>query len=229
MDTVSAIIIYYGLYVVSGISSTVFLGIFLVVQLMMFPVLSRLMRRISKTRLYRAGLPLAILGAVAISLYPSGWPAYGVYALAGLTALGFAGAISLSWIIYPDIVDIGELVEGKRSAGAYSATMTFIRQISTAFTMFIIGNALSLSGFVNPTEEVPHPAQPEATVWVIRLIILVVFVILGSNGWRAARKLKLSPEISEKVKRLLTLKRQADTRISQADQQEIDAIIAEYR
>lgn len=229
MDTISAIIMYYGMYVVSGISPTVFLGIFLVVQLMMFPVLGRLMRRISKTKLYRAGLPLAILGAAAISLYPSDWPAYGVYILTGLTALGFAGAISLSWIIYPDVVDIGELVDGKRSAGAYSATMTFIRQISTAFTMFIIGNALSLSGFVNPTDEVPHPAQPEATVWVIRLIMLVVFVALGANGWRAASRLRLSPEISEKVKRLLTLRRQPDAQISQADQREIDAIIAEYK
>lgn len=229
MDTVSAVIIYYGLYVVAGVNSTVFLGIFLAVQLLMFPILSRLMRTVSKTKLYRGGLPVAILGAIGIGLYPAQWPALGVYVLTGITALGFAGAMTLSWIIYPDVVDIGELADGKRSAGAYSATMTFIRQVSSAFTIFVIGNALSLSGFITPTDAVPDPAQPVATVWAIRLIIMLAFVLLGTNGWLAARRLRLSPALSERVKYFLCKQRQSDGALTPEEEAERDALISGFR
>lgn len=229
MDTVSAVIIYYGLYVVKGISSTVFLGIFLAMQLLMFPVLSRLMRTVSKTKLYRAGLPVAILGAAGIALYPAGGPAIGVYALTAVTALGFAGAMTLSWIIYPDIVDIGELNDGKRSAGAYSATMTFIRQVSSAFTIFVVGNALNWSGFITPTEAVPQPEQPSSTVWAIRLIILLTFAVLGSNGWLAARGLRISPAISGRIKALLTKLRSPDGALTPDEHAERDNLLNDFR
>ncbi|MDR1531112.1 MAG: MFS transporter [Clostridiales bacterium] len=230
MDTVSTVVIYYAMYVVPGISSTIFLGIFLVMQLVMFPLLNRLVNRVSKTRLYRFGLPLSILGAVGIGLYPASWPAAGVYALTALTALGFAGAVTLNWVIYPDIVDIGELVDGRRNAGSYSATMSFIRQLSSAFTIFMVGNALELSGFISPTDAVPSPLQPVATLWAIRLIIILVFVLLAGNGWRVAGRLKLNPETAGRVKYFLA-KRHAGGQqaLSDAERGEYEALVREYR
>ncbi len=229
MDTVSAVVIYYGLYVVPGISSTIFLGIFLVMQLLVFPLLNRQVNRVSKTRLYRMGLPVSILGAVGIGLYPAAWPAFGVYGLTAVTAAGFAGAMTMSWIIYPDIVDIGELAEGRRSAGSFSATMTFIRQVSSAFTIFVIGNALELSGFITPTDAVPNPNQPLGTTWAIRLIILLAFVLLGGNGWLVAGRLKLSPAVSERVKYFLDRRRKGDAALDPGEQAEQDALIRSFQ
>lgn len=233
LDTVSAVVIYYGLYVVPGVNATIFLGCFLAAQLLMMPVFNRLMSRVSKTKLYRTGLPVAMLGAIAIGLYPAGGPALGVYVITFLTALGFAGALVMSWIIYPDIVDIGELVEGQRKAGTYSATMTFIRQISSALTMFILGNALELTGFVTPTELVKVPQQPEATVWAIRLVIMLTFVLLSANAFRIARDLKLSPAISERVKYFLIRRHEQASDNAQpltADEEaELSTLITEYK
>lgn len=48
LDIVSAVVLYYGLYVVPGISATVFLGIFLGMQLLLFPVLMKLVDRVPK-------------------------------------------------------------------------------------------------------------------------------------------------------------------------------------
>ena len=45
LDVVSAVILYYALYVVRNLSSTVFLGIFLVVQLVMYPIINGRKRR----------------------------------------------------------------------------------------------------------------------------------------------------------------------------------------
>ncbi len=226
MDTVSAIIIYYSLYVVQGLNTTVFLGLFLAIQLIMLPIFYRLVRTISKTKLFRIGLPLAILGAAGIGLYPSDGPHVGVYILTALTALGYAGSMTLSWIIFPDVVDLGELVEGQRSTGSYSATMTFIRQISSAFTIFVIGNLIGLTGFITPTEELPSPAQPAATVWAIRLIFVFAFLLFGANGWRVARRMRLTPAKSRRVKYFLT---KPETALSAAEAAERRSLIEEYR
>lgn len=203
LDTVSAIIIYYSLYVVKGLNTTIFLGLFLAIQLVMLPIFYRLVRTISKTEIFRFGLPLAVLGAMGIGFYPAGGPVIGVYLLTAATAFGYAGAMTLSWIIFPDVVDIGELVEGKRSTGSYSATMTFIRQISSALTIFLIGNLLGITGFINPTETVPAPAQPAGTVWAIRLILVFAFAIFGTIGWLVAKQMGLRPELSKRVKYFL--------------------------
>lgn len=226
LDTVSAIIIYYSLYVVIGLNTTVFLGLFLAVQIIMLPIFYRLVKTISKTKLFRMGLPLAVLGAIGIGLYPSNGAHAGVYGLTILTALGYAGAMTLSWIIFPDVVDLGELIEGQRTTGSYSATMTFIRQISSAFTIFVIGNLIGLTGFITPTETIPSPTQPAGTVWAIRLIFIFAFVFFGSVGWSVAGRMRLSPEKSKRVKHLLSKR---DQPLTEDEAVEKQLLIDEYR
>ncbi len=234
LDTVSAVVIYYGLYVVTGVNATIFLACFLIAQILMMPIFNKLVSSKSKTLLYRQGLPLAIVGAIGIGLYPSAWPALGVYIITFITAIGFSGALVLSWIIYPDVVDIGELVEGTRKAGTYSASMTFIRQISSAATIFVLGLALELSGFISPTDSVPVPVQPVATVWSIRLIIILAFTLLGLNGIRNAKKLRLSPEISKRVKYFLEHRHKQEEAKGQdplttEEEIELEALMKEYK
>lgn len=229
MDTISAVVIYYGMYVVPGMSSTVFLGAFMAMQLLMFPILNRQVNRVSKTKLFRMGLPLSILGAAGIAFYPSGGPPMGIYLLAGLTALGFAGALTLSWVIYPDVVDIGELAFGRRHSGSFSAVMTFIRQVSSAFTMFVVGNALQLSGFVTPVEGAGVPIQPPATILVLRLIILLTFVLLAGGGYFVARGFRLTPQVSARVKYFLDKRRAGQGgSLTGVEQTELDQLLKEF-
>ncbi|HSK69503.1 MAG TPA: MFS transporter [Candidatus Limnocylindria bacterium] len=210
LDIVSAVIIYYGLYVVPGISSTVFLGTFLGMQLLIFPVLLRLVDRTPKPTLYRLGLPLSMLGAAGIALFPAGGPPVLLYVITGLTALGFAGAQSMSWIMFPDVVDIGELSLGQRITGSFSGAMTFVRKVSSAVAIFLVGALLGMAGFVRPTDLVPEPAQPGATLLAIRLLILLAFVLLMGAAWLSARRFGISPALSRRVKELLE-HRQAGT------------------
>ena len=203
LDIVSAVIIYYGLYVVPGISSTVFLGTFLGMQLLMFPILLKLVDKTSKPTLYRFGLPLSMLGAAGIALFPTGGQPVLLYVITGLTALGFAGAQTMSWIMFPDVVDIGELSLKQRITGSFSGAMTFVRKVSSAIAIFLVGALLGAAGFVRPTEIHPLPVQPDATLLAIRLLILLAFVLLMGAAWLIAQRFKINPALSKRVKKLL--------------------------
>ena len=223
LDIISTVILYYGMYVVPGISATVFLGAFLGIQLLMFPVMSRMLGTVPKTTIYRFGLPLSILGAAGIAFFPSGGSPALVYALAALTALGFAGAQTMTWIMFPDVVDIGDLSLGERITGSFGGLMSFIRTISYAIAAFIIGQALTWAGFITPGGSDPSPLQPDSTLWTIRLIILLSFVLLMGGAWVAAGRFPLSPALSKNVKSLLQ-KREAG-RLDAEDQAQRDQIV----
>lgn len=202
LDIVSAVIMYYSLYVVAGLGSTVFLGIFLGVQLLMFPIINHYVNRVSKTLIYRAGLPLAILGAVCIAFYPAGQSVIPLYVITAVTALGFAGAQTMCWIIFPDVVDIGTLGLGEQITGSFSGVMTFVRKVSSAVALFIIGYVLQFTGFVVPTEAIRVPQQPETAVWGIRMLIFLTFFVLMGIAWMVARRFRLTLQVSTQVKEL---------------------------
>ncbi len=226
MDTISSVIIYYSLYLVPGVSSTVFLGTFLGMQLLLFPIFSRLVNKVSKTKLYRFGLPLSVIAAIGIALFPAGGPVIVVYLLSGLTALGFAGAQTMNWIIFPDVVDIGELSLGERNTGSFSGIMTFIRKASSAVAIFFIGTALDLAGFITPSDLVAVPAQPSAVLLAIRLIILVSFALFMGIAWYTAGRFALTPALSLRVKHLLEARQGG--RLTAEDQAELTETLREF-
>jgi GPH family glycoside/pentoside/hexuronide:cation symporter/oligogalacturonide transporter len=229
MDIISTVIIYYSLYVVPGINFTIFLGAFLGVPIILFPVFSRLVNRTSKTKIYRLGLPLSIAGAACIAVYPPAAPHIGVYILAGLTALGFAGAMTMSWIMFPDVVDLGELSLGQRIAGSFSGLMTLVCKTSAAAAIFLVGIVLSSTGFVPSTggSAAGTTVQPGATVLALRLIILLSFALLMGGAWFTARRFRLSPDLAKRVKYFLE-KRRNQIPLEEKEQAEYDLMVKEF-
>ncbi|MDP3130422.1 MAG: MFS transporter, partial [Bacillota bacterium] len=151
-------------------------------------------------------LPLALVGFLGVGLYPAGWPIVGAYALTAVTAIGFAGAQLISWIIFPDAVDVGELKDVDRATGSYSGIMTFIRKISAAIAIQIFGLMLSISGYVTPTEAMPVPDQPLSAQIGIRIAMAGSFILLMAVGWVVARRFVLTNARSERVRNLLKIR-----------------------
>lgn len=205
MDILSAGIIYYALYVVKG-SPTIFLGTFIGVQLLMFPIINKLVNKVDKKKIYYTGLPIAIIGFIMVGLYPSEWPVVGAYALTAVTAFGFAGAQLMSWIIFPDAVDAGELKLKERPTGSFSGIMTFIRKTASAIAIQIFGIMLFISGYVKPTTDDVLPTQPDGALLGIRLAMSLSFVVLMTIGFFVARKFVLTNKISEDVRYFLKLR-----------------------
>lgn len=190
MDVIAAMVLYYSDHVVAGVSSTVFLGLFIGVNVIAYPIMLVSVRHVSKHLIYRAGLPVAIVAVIAIGLYPRTGPVVGVYALAFALAVGMAGAQLICWVIFPDVLDAAELHSGRRDAGAYSGFMTFTRGIGTAITLQLIGLVLQFSGYT-PGGGV----QPDSAVWGIRLVIGVGIGVLLSIGFVVASKHSLTRSV----------------------------------
>lgn len=218
MDIMSTLILYYALYVVMGVNATIFLGIFIGIQLLMFPTIQYFVKRISKNRIYYFGLPLSIIAVIGIGLYPTNWPVWGVYGLTVLLALGFAGAQLTSWIMFPDVVDSAEFLTGKRQAGSYSGLMTFIRHISSAVVIQVFGLVLSLAGYVGQAD-----TQSTGVVWGIRLTLLFGFTLLMSIAYIVAKKYPLTHEISLKINAYLKSLRSGAT-LSVEEQADIQSL-----
>jgi len=198
MDIVSAVVVYYALCVKTDMNSTIFLAAFLGVQLIAFPLVNSIVTKIPKPRIYGFLLPLCLLGAAGIGFYPATWPTWGLYVLAGLTAVGFAGAEIMPWIIFPDVVDIGVLGFRERNAGSFSSAMTLIRKISSALAASVIGYVLTLTGY----QESEGAVQPESALWGIRLIVFLAFFILMGIAYFVSWSFKLTPAVSQTVKLL---------------------------
>jgi Na+/melibiose symporter-like transporter len=215
LDMTSAVILFYGLYVVN-ISSTIFLGIFLGTQILMYPFLYKMVNKVSKAKIYYFGLPLTALASIFIAFYPTTFPVWGLYLIVVLAAIGFAGALLMSWIIFPDVVDIIELKEKERNTGVASGVMTLIRTASSAISVFIIGWVLQLTGFITPTDDIPRPEQPTSAVLGIRMVIVLALCILVMIGYFVARSLKINPEISKDIK-YLNEKRNSDDKLTEEE------------
>ncbi len=225
MDILAAGIVYYSIYVAQG-STTIFLGIFVGVQLLMFPLIHHLVNVVDKRTIFSFGLPLAIAAFIGVGAYPSGMPVLGAYILTAFTALGFAGAQLMSWIIFPDAVDAGELQLVDRATGSFSGIMTFTRKTSSAVAIFIFGLMLSLSGYIRPTPEVQIPIQPSSAILGIRIAMAGSFTILMTLGFIAARRFVLTNKRSEQIRKFLKLRTEG-TPLNQELQAEYDQLVKE--
>lgn len=195
MDIVSATVLYYSIYVVAGANSQVFLGTFIAVNVIAFPIVTWLVGRVSKHRVYYTLLPVAIVGVVAVALFPADGPVTLVHVFAFLLAAGMSGAQLMSWVMFPDVLDAAELQTGQRNAGSYSGLMTFTRGIASALVIQTLGLVLQVSGYVTPqTNEVT--VQPDSAVLGIRLFMLIGISVLLTLGWFVAHRYPLTREVS---------------------------------
>jgi len=71
----------------------------------------------------------------------------------------------------PDVIELDELQTGQRREGIFYALMVFLQKIGLAIGLFLVGQALELSGFIKTVAGQPEPLQPPTALWTIRLMI----------------------------------------------------------
>lgn len=194
-DVISATVLYYALYVVVGANSQVFLGIFIAVNVIAYPIVTWLVGRVSKQVVYSRLIPLAVVGAAAVAVFPADAPVLLVYGFALLLAAGMAGAQLMCWVMFPDVLDDAELASGQRNAGSYSGLMTFTRGIASAIVIQVLGLVLQFSGYVAPVAN-EVPTQPDSAVLGIRVFMWIGITALLVTGWLVARRYPLTREVA---------------------------------
>ena len=181
-------------------STTVFLGIFIAVQLCAFPFINKLIKTTNVNKIYGFGLPLSVIALIAFAIFGSNL--YVAYACVFFVAVGFAGAQLTSWIMFPHTVDAGELLSGKRQSGGCSAIMTFARKSSSALVIFLFSLILELTGYNADLDVQPTSAQNG--IKYVMAFTCIVFMIFG---WIMARRYVLSREKNTQIEKFLEYQR----------------------
>ena len=201
MDVFSTGVVMFAAYVTQPKgSSTVFLGIFIAVQLLAFPIVNKLVKKTTPSKIYSFGLPLSVVALVFFAIFGSNL--YAAYACVFLIALGFAGAQLTSWIMFPHTVDAGELLTGKRQSGACSATMTFARKSSSALVIFLFSLVLQFTGYDENLKVQPVEAQNG-----IKYVMALTCIIFMIFGFVMAKRYVLTKEKNKKIEKYLAIQR----------------------
>ena len=74
-------------------------------------------------------------------------------------------------LLIADVVDADELDTGTRREGMYFGMNGLIIRLAFSLQGIITGTVLTWSGYVAPTPLELYPAQPDAALWGIRLMI----------------------------------------------------------
>ena len=193
-------------------SSTVFLGIFIAVQLLAFPIINKLIKKVDVNRIYSFGLPLSVAAMFCFGIFGS--HLYVAYAAVFFVAIGFAGAQLTSWIMFPHTVDAGELVTGKRQSGGYSALMTFARKSGAALVIYIFGWVLELTGYQENAATQTVSAQNG-----IKYVMAISCIVFMTFGFVMAKRYVLTREKNEKIQKYLAIKRAGGINDLSADEE----------
>lgn len=204
-------VVRYG-FEIEKFSSFIVLIVISVSYSVTIPVYSILMKKDkAKPLLYRAGIPVFMVSIIALGFFPAGWNDYLILPLCVIIGFGMSGCLIMPWIIFPDVVDVGELKFGTRNTGSYSGLMTFVRKSTTAVAILISGIVLDATGFIKPTTDlatgfVTNYDQPASAIWGLRMVIVVPTLIFMMIAFVAAKQLKLNPTRSRLIEKLNALK-----------------------
>ena len=219
MDVFSTGVAMFAIYVTSPKGSvTVFLGIFIAVQLCAFPLVNKLIKTVDVNKIYGFGLPLSVVALIAFAIFGSNL--YVAYVCVFFVALGFAGAQLTSWIMFPHAVDAGELITKKRQSGGCSAIMTFARKSSSALVIFLFSLVLEFTGY---DEELT--VQPVSAQNGIKYVMAFTCIAFMTLGFIMAKRYVLSKAENAKVQKYLALSRE-DKLLDDLTDEEVDEYCA---
>ena len=155
-----------------------------------------LARRYGAWRALRAA---SLLGA-ATALYFF-FPNTFVAGIIGTTIFGLslAGLLMLTNPLLADITDEDEVLSGARREGMFFGMNGLIIRLAFVIQGILTAIVFTLTGYVNPSEGVLYPAQPDAALFGMRLLtggvpaiaLVVAFMLLGGYGLHGARAAKV--------------------------------------
>lgn len=227
MDIVSALAIYYTDYIgdhangaklfpgVDGFLGTIDMGSMWVIMPMMICagagilIAYILKAKFSKQAAYRTLLPFYVLGAIMLAVYQPSWGCpWLVPVFSAVMGLGFAGAQSMPWLVFPDTVDVAELKLGYRPTANMSGVMTFARKACTAFGVGMVGWVLTGAGFKPSIPSDPKIvgskelffAQKNSVYLAIRITLAVSVAILLTIGFIASVRYKVTNKKLDRIR-----------------------------
>jgi len=189
-DIYNATFTYFVIFALAGSVSTVssLVGVTFTVQLVAVGLAILLTLRLSPATTYRlAALSFAAGVIILMSMYMAGLkaasPLFWVPVL--FAGLGRGALNYIPWATYNYMADVDEIVTGRRRDGAFAGVMTFVRKLSQAIAVIIVGQVMDAAGFVSKAS-VQHPGAIAAIALLLSLgtLALLAFGIFVSRRFR---------------------------------------------
>jgi GPH family glycoside/pentoside/hexuronide:cation symporter len=179
----ASILIYY---VVSwmGMSEAAFPTVAIAVQgtaLVMLFFWKFVSEKLGKKTVYYLGMVVWIIAQAALFLIQPGQIGL-LYTGAVMAGFGVSVAYLIPWSMIPDVIELDELNTGQRREGIFYSFMVLLQKLGLALALFLVGQALEFSGFVERIPGEAIPVQPESALLAIRIAIAplpTVFLVIG--------------------------------------------------
>lgn len=160
------------------------LGTLLVSQMIFLPMHIWHANTKSIARAFMTGLSICCLALVILAWLPINAPKPALFAVTALLGAGLSAAVAIPWVILPFVVDVDELMTGKKRAGTYSGAMTLVRKLTQgAIVLPLFGFALDLVGYqATPPGQEATIDNATSTLLGLKLLFLglpVGFLLLG--------------------------------------------------
>jgi len=192
-DIYNATFTYFVIFALAGSVSTVssLVGVTFTVQLLAVGLAILLTLRLSPAATYRlAALSFATGVVILMGMYLAGLKVTNplfwlpiVFAGLGRGALNY-----IPWATYNYMADVDEIVTGRRRDGAFAGVMTFVRKLSQAVAVIVVGQVMDAAGFVSKAN-VQHPSAIAA----IALLLSMGTVALLAFGVFVSLRFRLNP------------------------------------
>jgi GPH family glycoside/pentoside/hexuronide:cation symporter len=167
VDIASAVFPYFLIYWVGMTEgdSMIVLATILFSAVLFLPLLVWLSSRMEKKYAFIIATASWVVVQLSVLLVPRGAQTL-AYVVAFAAGLGVSSAHIMPRAMDPDVLEVDELMSGRRQEGIYAGFNVFIRKLSTGLVLSIIGPVLAWSGYVEGV-----PQQANSALWAIRLLI----------------------------------------------------------
>jgi len=137
--------------------------------------------RYGKQAVYFMGTGIWIIAQIGLFTLQPGQDIQ-MYILGVLAGFGVSVAYLIPWSMVPDVIELDELQTGQRREGIFYGFMVLLQKFGLAIALWLVGEALARSGFIETVAGQPAPIQPDSALLAIRIVIgplPIIFLVCG--------------------------------------------------
>lgn len=184
------------------------LAVVLGASFLTMPIVVWLMRRFDKRVAYIISIGFLIIVLLLAAFLPPGNYIPLLYG-AVFAGFGFGALSAIPWAIVADVIEADELETGQRREGLFSGYLVFLRKLGSAVAIFMVGQVLSLSGYVSSTAGSTFIEQPESALLAMRFFVTGLPALALGVSMVLAWRFPIDRKAFEAIQQELALRRAA--------------------
>jgi len=205
-DITGANFIYFlNFYLLREGTFSLVVGLTMVVAVLSLPFYIMLIKRWGKPKTMVMGCLLRTAGLLSLLLIGPTTPLWLILVLSAFHGVGMGSSYAVPWALLPEVTDYDEALTGERNEGIYAGIMTFIRKLSSALAMLMIGAVLQFSGYVGDAA-----VQTPTAVTAIRLTTILLPLLCSLLCAFYAARFPIGPHNLGKLRETVDARRRGE-------------------